>query len=169
MQKLGFGFRLTSLDIYGSQEQQRYAALWTQSRDETPWIMREELDQAALLAENTKLKLDGYRPSVVTGSLTDDQTLKFVGVWIKDQEQADLEILNAAEFKQRLAAPPSDVFPIWLNALGRDQSRTYAIIWSHSRPGTQWAISTSLGAAEFQRDFDAQVQRGFRPELFNAD
>ena len=169
MQKLEFGFRLTSLDIYGSQEQQRYAALWTQSRDEAPWIMREELDQSDLLAENTKLKLDGYRPSVVTGYLTDDQTLKFVGVWIQDQEQADLEILSADEFKQRLAAPPSDVFPIWLNASGRAPSRTYAIIWSHSRPGTQWAISTSRGAMEFQSDFDAHVQRGFRPELLNAD
>jgi protein kinase-like protein/WD40 domain-containing protein/polyglycine hydrolase-like protein len=169
MQKHGPNFRLTSLDIYGTKEQQRYAALWTQSSDETPWIMRDELDQAALLAENTKLQLDGYRPSIVTGYFTDDQTLKFVGVWIKDQEQANLEILSVDEFKKRIESPSTVLFPIWLHAVGRGDSRTYAIIWSQSRPGTQWVFSTSYGAGGYQSDFTAHLQRGFRLALFNAD
>jgi hypothetical protein len=111
----------------------------------------------------------GYRPSIVTGWLSADDTRKYAAVWVRDGGTAGLEFLSAGEFRHRIAPPPTDAFPVWLNGVGHKTSRSYAVIWGQPRPGSQWTITTSEGAMEYQLDFDTQRRRGFRLQMLNAD
>lgn len=162
------GYRPIIVSGYDMGGSAHYASLW-QRIDSAAWIARHGITASELQAEYDALTPQGFHPIDVCGYTVAGQT-RFAAIWDNSPIPGWVARhgLTAAEYQSQFDYWVSQGYTLWrvsgYEVAGVDY---YAAIWFKG-PTVTWQARHGLPAAAYQAEFDALLQRGFRPVKVNG-
>ncbi|GIH72945.1 hypothetical protein [Sphaerimonospora thailandensis] len=148
---------------------ERYAMFWD-NKPGPDWTMEVELrGSAAYQKRFDQVTANGYQPTVVTATGSGPNTVftaiyeKKTGKFIARHGIGIPEFLLANTDANR-----NGYIPVSVNLYGTASSPRVAAVWAANPSGVSWHFTLSDSASEYQRIFNINVKRGYRPSAITV-
>ncbi|MGI5485434.1 hypothetical protein [Microtetraspora malaysiensis] len=162
--KSGSGLRPVAITIGQQKSQERYAMFWD-NRPGPDWKLGGGSSGDGTYQQNfDRLTAQGYQPTMVaaTGS---GSSARFTAIW--EKKPGKFYARHGISIPEFLAANGSahrnGYIPVSINLYGSPSDPRVAAVWAATPPGVAWDCTFSASAPEYQRDFDFNLKRGYRP------
>ncbi|MGC0372716.1 serine hydrolase [Streptomyces sp. SAI-229] len=158
----GRGYRLLKIAGYELGSTPRFASVWA-IQDGSAWQARHGISANDYQTAVTALSRDGFRPVDLSVFRTGN-TVLFNAIWEQEQglEWVARHGLTGDEYQALFTDLSSKGFRLRCVSPYEDHNGTrFACIWDRYA-GPAWTARHGLTAQEYQSEFNAQKQRGFR-------
>ena len=159
---VGQGFRLTRVNGYSINGQERFAAIWEQDGGPA-FVARHNLDAAQYQAAFDELVGQGFRLTCVSGYTVGGQE-RFAAIWQADGGPpfAARHNLDAAQYQAAFDELVGQGFRLrHVSGYGVNGQERFAAIWEQDG-GPAFVARHNLTSSEYQAAFDEFVGAGFR-------
>jgi hypothetical protein len=162
------GFRPLDVTGYAVDGVETYATVWEQ-RDGPPWVARHGLTAQGYQAEFDRLAAEGFAPVNISGYVVGGEE-RYAAIWEQGQTGAwaARHSITADEYQQEFDRRLGEGFRLidvsGYHVGGVDR---FAAIWVQN-DGREWAARHGMSAEDYQREFNAFAEQGFRPTLVSA-
>lgn len=158
----GQGYRLTHIDGYTINNQDRYAAIWVKMSGPA-WVARHRMSSSQYQSEFNKYVGQGFRLTSITGYTVDNQP-RYAAIWEKTTGptwQARHE-LTSAQYQSVFNSLVSQGYrPSLVNGYTVDNQDRYACIFI-KQGGRELVARHRMTSAEYQGEFNNFKYQGYR-------
>jgi CubicO group peptidase (beta-lactamase class C family) len=134
------------------------------------WVALYNLTGSMFQEEFDKKNLDGYRVTSLSGYSDGDEP-RYAAVWEKRPNVSPVVYagLTMAEYEQEFDVQVAAGWrPKLVSGFNHDGQARYVAIFHPGSASTEWVARHKMTAAEFQAEFDALSQQGFRVAHVNG-
>lgn len=160
------GYRMASVDLYGTPERPKYAIAWDRAPGPA-WICLPASPAEGFASAMQQWADRGFFPALITAQGNDGRSARFAAVLEKDSTPTVALIgLDAARFVSICdSAQRNSSILAWADAYGTPEHPLFAGVWKRNREGTHWNYSLGDDTASVREKMDAFARVWVRPSL----
>ncbi|KAI3317872.1 hypothetical protein HD806DRAFT_550059 [Xylariaceae sp. AK1471] len=157
------GYRLSCLSCYTSDDELRFAAIWTRN-SATHWAARHGMivDEYKRLSDS--LVADGFRLNLINGYTSNGES-RYAAIWDKSPSKGWVSEfdMTSSQYQEVFDTYCSQGYRLrHVGAHARDGEARYAAIWDKPETDVAWVSHHSMTSYGYQTMFDKYLNQGFR-------
>ncbi|MGI0492070.1 serine hydrolase [Alkalinema pantanalense CENA528] len=143
------GYRMISLDAYGSGNQPLYAAIWVKNTDNTDWLENRDMSETTYADKFKTLSQQGYRVLDFESYQRNGQQ-QYAAIWVKNNGRGwkTRRDLTANEFGNWWKTYNDEGYRLVdFEAYATPQGTRYAGVWRQNNDRANWAPKNAIDNA----------------------
>lgn len=159
------GFRLTCIGGYRSGDAVRFLGIWVKDDSRVEWRSRHGLSSAEYQKTFKKLVGEGFRLQQVSGYPTSTGP-HFAAIFVKDgvDDWVARHDLTEKQYQELFETfGPKKFHPTSITAYPTKEGTRFAALFVKGLGNPAWSARHNLSGEEYQKVFNDQTKKGFRP------